>query len=147
MMFHRFPRSGFATSFRIISRAERAAHELCFSTKATSTPFSQQGHCHNKTNENKNWCLDSIYRDILAVVSNNRDQVSNNPYDLQQHGKDESYHAAAAPDLVVYPRSAEEIQGILAIARQHRVPVIPYGAGTSVEGHINAIRGGISMGG
>jgi D-lactate dehydrogenase (cytochrome) len=62
-----------------------------------------------------------------------------------QHGKDESYFPYAAPDAVVFPRTTEEVRDIVNICRRHRIPVIPYGVGTSLEGHILAISGGVCI--
>jgi D-lactate dehydrogenase (cytochrome) len=63
----------------------------------------------------------------------------------EQHGRGESYHALAAPDAVVAVRSTEEVRSVLRQCHQARVPVIPYGAGTSLEGQLSAVRGGISL--
>jgi D-lactate dehydrogenase (cytochrome) len=63
----------------------------------------------------------------------------------KQHGTDESWHLPAPPDAVVYPASTEEVAGIVRICTANRVPVIAFGAGTSLEGHIAALRGGISI--
>jgi D-lactate dehydrogenase (cytochrome) len=63
----------------------------------------------------------------------------------EQHGKDESYHEGAAPDAVAYPETVEEVQAIVRICAKHVTPVIPFGTGTSLEGHITAIEGGISL--
>lgn len=62
-----------------------------------------------------------------------------------QHGRDESVHPAAAPDAVVYADSTEEVAEIVRLCRAHQVPVIPFGAGSSVEGHLLAIHGGVSI--
>jgi D-lactate dehydrogenase (cytochrome) len=64
---------------------------------------------------------------------------------LAQHGHDESFHPEARPDVVVWPRSIEEAAAIVRIAASHRLPLIPFGAGTSLEGHIAALAGGISV--
>jgi D-lactate dehydrogenase (cytochrome) len=62
-----------------------------------------------------------------------------------QHGTDESWHLPAPPDAVVYPASTEEVASVVRICASNRVPVVAFGAGTSLEGHIAALRGGISL--
>ena len=62
-----------------------------------------------------------------------------------QHGKDESYHEIAPPDIVVFPQTIEEVSKIISLCFDYKVPVVPFGAGTSLEGHITAVRGGISI--
>jgi D-lactate dehydrogenase (cytochrome) len=61
------------------------------------------------------------------------------------HSRGESYHTPAAPDIVCFPRSTEEVVDILKISARLGIPVVPFGAGTSLEGHVNAIRGGITI--
>ncbi|HXZ53667.1 MAG TPA: FAD-linked oxidase C-terminal domain-containing protein [Burkholderiales bacterium] len=63
----------------------------------------------------------------------------------EHHGKDESYFPYAAPDAVVFPHSTEEVRDVVDICRRHRVPMIPYGVGTSLEGHILAVNGGVTI--
>jgi len=63
----------------------------------------------------------------------------------EQYGNDQTYHAGAAPDAVVYPESTEEVQAIVRLCAKHGVPIIPYGTGTSLEGHIAAVRGGVTL--
>ncbi|MCV2350364.1 FAD-binding oxidoreductase [Paucibacter sp. Y2R2-4] len=63
----------------------------------------------------------------------------------QQHGRDESPFDVAPPAAVVFAESAEDVAFVLAQAHAHQVPVIPYGAGTSLEGHLLAVQGGISL--
>jgi D-lactate dehydrogenase (cytochrome) len=63
----------------------------------------------------------------------------------EHHGRDESPYPAAAPQAVVFPRSTEEVQSAVEICRRHRVPVIPYGAGSSLEGNVLAVRGGVCI--
>ncbi len=63
----------------------------------------------------------------------------------EQHGRDESPFDVAPPDAVVFAESADEVAFVVGLAQQHRVPVIPYGAGSSLEGHLLAVQGGISL--
>ncbi len=60
----------------------------------------------------------------------------------EHHGKDESYLPGALPDTVVFPESTEEVKAIVDICRLHRSPLIPFVAGTSLEGHVLAPHGG-----
>lgn len=71
--------------------------------------------------------------------------VSTNTYDLETHGRGESFHPPALPSAVVTPRSREDVVDVVKYCSTNRIPIIPYGAGTSVEGHVNAIHGGVSL--
>jgi D-lactate dehydrogenase (cytochrome) len=62
-----------------------------------------------------------------------------------QHGRDESAIPNASPQAVVFPESTAEISEIARICTRHRVPMIPYGVGTSLEGHVLAIHGGVTI--
>ncbi|WP_128543785.1 FAD-binding oxidoreductase [Larkinella soli] len=84
----------------------------------------------------------SFTTELKALLSN---RYSENTDVRNQHGAGFSYHACMPPDAVVYPQSVEEVSEILRICSRYRVPVIPFGAGTSIEGHIVATRGGISV--
>ena len=63
----------------------------------------------------------------------------------ERFGKDESFHASAPPDAVVTAKSTEEVSQIVKLCAEHGVPVIPYGTGTALEGHVAALYGGISI--
>lgn len=63
-------------------------------------------------------------------------KVSTAPADLETHGKDESYPLHHPPIAVVYAENLSDIQTTLAWAQQNRIPVVPFGAGTSIEGHV-----------
>ena len=63
----------------------------------------------------------------------------------RQHGHTLTWIGNQPPDAVVWPESTEEVRDIVLVAREHRVPIIGFGAGTSLEGHVNAPQGGISV--
>ncbi|WP_119155544.1 FAD-binding oxidoreductase [Caldimonas tepidiphila] len=63
----------------------------------------------------------------------------------EQHGRDESPFEVRPPDAVVFAESAEEVAAAVALAAAHEVPVIPFGVGSSLEGHLLAVQGGISI--
>src|ERR1044072_7188522 len=73
------------------------------------------------------------------------DRVSTSGAVREHHGKDESYFPYALPAAVGFPESTEEVRDIVNICRRHRVPMIPFGVGTSLEGHILAVEGGVSI--
>ena len=81
--------------------------------------------------------------DILAQRFG--DRLTTNRAIRDRHGTDESYHAPKAPDAVVFPRTREEVMQIVDICRDHRTPIVPFGVGTSLEGHIAALHGGVSV--
>jgi D-lactate dehydrogenase (cytochrome) len=62
-----------------------------------------------------------------------------------QHGRDESYHAPHLPDAVVFARTTEDVADAVKICAAHKTPVIAYGTGTSLEGQVAALEGGISI--
>ncbi len=63
----------------------------------------------------------------------------------EQHGHTLTWVKNQPPDLVVYPRTTEEVSDIVKLCAAHDVPVIPFGTGTSLEGHVNAPSGGVSI--
>ena len=73
------------------------------------------------------------------------DGVRDGDSERDLHSSDLSFHAPHRPDLVVYPRSTDEVALVLALANEHRIPVTPFGVGTSLEGHVIPIHGGISL--
>jgi len=86
--------------------------------------------------------VDSATRELRALLGS---RASDAPAVREHHSHGESYHAPAAPDVVCFPRSTDEVAAILAISARRQIPVVPFGAGTSLEGHVNAIRGGICL--
>ncbi|MBN8508570.1 MAG: FAD-binding protein [Burkholderiales bacterium] len=63
----------------------------------------------------------------------------------EQHGRDESPYPVTPPEAVVFCESTDEVAAVVRLAAEHGVPVIPYGTGSSLEGHLLAVQGGISI--
>jgi len=63
----------------------------------------------------------------------------------EHHGRDESFYDPMLPDAVVFARSTEEVAAAVRLCSQFDVPMIPYGTGTSLEGHVLALRGGVTI--
>jgi D-lactate dehydrogenase (cytochrome) len=72
-------------------------------------------------------------------------RVSAGDSDRDLHSSDISFHRPQRPDVVVYPVSTLEVSRVLALANERRVPVTPFGAGSSLEGHVIPTRAGISL--
>src|SRR5882724_13637979 len=84
----------------------------------------------------------SVLAELRALLG---ERVSTSAAVREHHGKDESYFPYALPDAVVFPHSTEEVRDVVDICRRHRVPMIPFGVGTSLEGHILAVNGGVTI--
>ena len=63
----------------------------------------------------------------------------------EQHGRDESYHPSSPPDAVVYCTETEQVAAVVKACAERGVPIIPFGTGTSLEGHVAALSGGICI--
>jgi len=72
-------------------------------------------------------------------------RVTTSAIQREHHSHGESYHNASLPDMVCFPKETGEVAEIMRISARNCLPVIPFGAGTSVEGHVNAIHGGITI--
>jgi D-lactate dehydrogenase (cytochrome) len=81
---------------------------------------------------------------LLRVIPDER-RVADGESALDQHAADLSYHEPRRPDVVVYPESTDEVAAVLELASRTETPVVPFGAGTSLEGHVIPLRGGISL--
>ncbi|MEJ8836394.1 FAD-binding oxidoreductase [Ramlibacter sp. AN1133] len=63
----------------------------------------------------------------------------------EQHGRDESPFAVPPPGAVLFAESTQEVAEAVRLCSQYLTPLIPYGAGSSIEGHLLAVRGGLSI--
>ena len=84
----------------------------------------------------------TVAQALRAIVG---DRMSMTHAIREHHGRDESYFPNALPDAVVFPESTEEVRDIVLACRRHQTPIIPYGTGTSLEGHILAVNGGVCV--
>jgi D-lactate dehydrogenase (cytochrome) len=73
------------------------------------------------------------------------DRLSTSAAVCEQHGKDESYHAPHAPDAVAFAHGTKEVAEIVSQCAKYKTPVIAFGAGTSLEGHVAALKGGVCL--
>jgi len=71
--------------------------------------------------------------------------ITTNPYELDRHGRGESYHQSYPPQSIVHVASESDVTAVLKLCNEYKIPVVPFGAGTSVEGHVGALYGGISL--
>ena len=82
---------------------------------------------------------------IDALKARFNDRCSTALIVREQHGKDESSFASPPPSAVVFAESTQDVADAVKLASLHNVPVIPFGVGTSLEGHLLAVQGGISI--
>ncbi len=87
--------------------------------------------------------LPAAFVDALAAQFGSRFSIAEAV--RMHHGRDESAFDPMLPDAVVFAHSTEEVAAIVTLCSQHEVPVIAYGVGSSLEGHLLAIRGGLSV--
>ncbi len=73
------------------------------------------------------------------------DRLSTSTAVREHHGRDMSYHELAPPDAVAFVRSTEEVAAIVSVCARNAVPVIAFGTGTALEGHVQALQGGVCI--
>ena len=73
------------------------------------------------------------------------EQISVNETIKELHGRDESYHAMHLPDIVVFPETAEQVSKVMKLSQQYAIPIVPFGLGSSLEGHVIPEQGGITV--
>jgi len=81
----------------------------------------------------------SVLRQIVG------DRLTTSAPILEQHGRDESFHPTVPPEAVVFAQSTDEVSRIVSACAERDVPIIPFGTGTSLEGHVAALNGGVSL--
>ncbi len=86
--------------------------------------------------------LDQAIAELKALLG---ERLSTSAAVREHHGRDITYHLPHPPDAVAFAHSTEEVAEIVRICAAHGTPVIPFGTGTSLEGHIAALRGGICI--
>lgn len=84
----------------------------------------------------------ALIADLQALLG---DRCTTNATQIEHHSHGESWHTPGEPDVVVFPTSTDEVSAVVSLANVHRAPIVPFGVGSSLEGHVNAIRGGISV--
>src|SRR3974377_1949392 len=82
---------------------------------------------------------------VAALVTKFGNRLVTSRAVCEQHGNTTTWIANEPPDAVVFPQNADDVQEIVRICAAHQVPVIAFGTGTSLEGHVNAPFGGISV--
>jgi len=86
--------------------------------------------------------IEAVVDDLQPLLG---DRVSTATAVREHHGRDEGWHRPAPPDAVVFAESTEDVVAVVRTCARHRVPVIPFGVGTSLEGNIAAVHGGVTI--
>ena len=84
-------------------------------------------------------------RDALVEALGDPGRVTDGESERDLHAGDITFHRPRRPDVVVYATTTEDVSAVLALADERRIPVTPFGAGSSLEGHVIPVEGGISL--
>jgi D-lactate dehydrogenase (cytochrome) len=87
----------------------------------------------------------AVEKAVGALLARFGNKIATSQAVREQHGHTTTWIANQPPDAVVFAASTEDVQDTVRICAEHRVPVIPFGTGTSLEGHVNAPFGGVSI--
>ena len=82
---------------------------------------------------------------LAALVAHFGERCSTSAAVREQHGRDESPFPVTPPDVVVFCESTQDVAAVVTLAAEHSVPVIAFGIGSSLEGHLLAVQGGVSV--
>ncbi|NQW12347.1 MAG: FAD-binding protein [Alphaproteobacteria bacterium] len=88
---------------------------------------------------------DALETALAAIRQRLGDRLSVSKAIRQQHGRDESYHPNLPPDAVAFVESTEEVAAVVDICATYGIPIIPFGTGTALEGHVGAVNGGVTV--
>jgi D-lactate dehydrogenase (cytochrome) len=87
----------------------------------------------------------AVKRAIAELTSHFGNRLVTSQAVREQHTNTRTWVAGEPPDAVVFPQNVDDVQRIVRLCAEHRVPVIPFGQGSSFEGHVNAPFGGVSV--
>jgi D-lactate dehydrogenase (cytochrome) len=107
-----------------------------------ATPAESASPASPASNRRGPKAIEAVVRALAARFGN---RLVTSQAVREQHGNTVTWIANQPPDAVVYPQSTEDVQEIVRLCAAHRVPVIAFGTGTSLEGHVNAPFGGVSI--
>src|SRR5580704_15709554 len=89
---------------------------------------------------------EAVKPELLAALRQRLgERLSTSAAVCAQHGKDESYHQPHPPDAVAFAQSTDEVAEIVRLCARYKTPIVPFGTGTSLEGHVAALKGGICI--
>lgn len=86
--------------------------------------------------------VDSLFAELHALLG---ERATRGESEREQHGRGETHLRPAAPDMVVYPESTDEVSAVVQRCAAFGAPMIPFGVGSSLEGQIIALHGGVSI--
>ena len=84
---------------------------------------------------------EDLRRALIGAIGDER-RVSDGTSERDLHASDITFHRPHRPDVVVYAKTTDDVSAVLALAEEHRIPVTPFGAGSSLEGHVIPVAGG-----
>ncbi len=89
--------------------------------------------------------LKAAVKELTEIVGESN--ISVDSEDLEFHGTPRYSHhrSSSMPDVVVMPRTTEEVSRVMKVCSKYRIPVVPYGGATSIEGHLLSLNGGVSV--
>lgn len=115
------------------------------SSSSVGSEANRYSSTTTRNNDKKNDERKELLLRLQDMLSPDTVEVSYNHYELERHGRGESYHPTKVPDAIFRPSHVSEIQTIVRYCNEHSIPIVPFGVGTSVEGHVCCLEGGISL--